>query len=66
MMIRRILIVMLAVLVFGLVGCGDDEPQAPAVKTEAELKTEAEAEITAETLDAELDKLEAEIDADQE
>ena len=66
MMIRRILIVMIAVLVFGLVGCGDDEPQAEPVKTEAELKAEAEKDITAENLDAELDKMEAEIEADQE
>lgn len=66
-MIRRVLIVMAAVLVAGLVGCGKDEPkpQSETVKTTQELKADAQKEITADNLDAELAKLEKEIDADQ-
>ena len=65
-MIHRILLVMFAVLAFGLVGCSKEEPQAEPVKTEAQLKAEAEKDINADNLDTELDKMEAEINADQE
>ena len=66
-MVRQILLVMLAVLVFGLVGCNKkEEPQTEPVKTEAQLKAEAEKDINADNLDTELDKMESEINADQE
>ena len=65
-MIHRILLVMFAVLAFGLVGYSEEEPQTEPVKTEAQLKAEAEKDINAANLDTELDKMEAEINADQE
>jgi hypothetical protein len=49
-----------------LSGCkkSSDEPTEPPVKTIADYEAEAEKEITPETMEAELEKLEKEIDAD--
>ncbi len=66
-MLRKIVAVWIVVLVsLSLAGCGSNEPSAPAepTKTEAEYKAEADKEITTENVDAELDKLEQEVNQD--
>ena len=66
MMLCRIFVMVLAVLAIGFGGCGKSEPPVEEpVKTAEEFKAEADKEINAENLDAELDKLEEEIEADQ-
>ena len=52
-MIFRILMIMVAVLAFATSGCKEDQPAEPA-----------QVEITEENLDSELDKMEAQIEAD--
>ncbi|HOK94761.1 MAG TPA: hypothetical protein PK052_05295 [Anaerohalosphaeraceae bacterium] len=55
-----------AVLLLAASGCGRKEqpPAEPTVKTAEEFKAEAQKEITAENLSAELDKMEKEVEAD--
>ncbi|MHC4474836.1 MAG: hypothetical protein ACYTEL_04280 [Planctomycetota bacterium] len=71
-MLRRILVIAVtaAIIGFGLAGCKkspgptDAEPNAaePEPKTKAEYEAEAEKEITKENMQAELEKMEAEIE----
>ncbi|HPC96684.1 MAG TPA: hypothetical protein PLU87_17190 [Sedimentisphaerales bacterium] len=64
-MLRKIVAVWIVALVsLSLAGCGSNEPSAPAeqTKTAAEYKAEADKEITSENVEAELDKLEQEVD----
>lgn len=64
-MLRKIVAVWIVALVsLSLVGCGSSEPAAEPAKTEAEYKAEAEKEITTENVEAELDKLEQEVNLD--
>lgn len=64
-MLRKIVAVWIVALVsLSLAGCGSSEPSAEPAKTEAEYKAEAEKEITTENVEAELDKLEQEVDLD--
>ena len=64
-MMRKLLpVIAVAVVVFfGLVGCGGKDSE-PAVKSEAEYKTEAGEQINEQNMDAELDKLETEIETE--
>lgn len=52
-MIARLLLVLIAAVTLGLTGCKEKEPAEPT-----------EVKITEENLDTELDKMEAEIEAD--
>ncbi|MEN6309571.1 MAG: hypothetical protein ABFD91_17625 [Anaerohalosphaeraceae bacterium] len=70
-MIRKTLwMAVLVLAIAALNGCKKQTPSpAPAqpaepAKTVQEVKTEADKEITSENLDAELDKMEKEVDAD--
>lgn len=63
-MIWRIFLVVIAAVAIGLAGCSKKEEPAEPVKTADELKAEADKEITQENLASELDKMEAEIEAD--
>ena len=54
-MILRILLVLVAAMAMTLGGCKDKEPAAPT-----------EVKVTEENLDSELDKMEADIEADIE
>ncbi|MBN2139354.1 MAG: hypothetical protein JW720_16240 [Sedimentisphaerales bacterium] len=65
-MLRGILVTIVSVVLCAasLGGCGKKSDQADQVKTEAELKTQAEKEITEENMDDELAKIEEEIEAD--
>ncbi|MBN1123836.1 MAG: hypothetical protein JXA82_02435 [Sedimentisphaerales bacterium] len=63
-----ILILMIAALFCTVAGCSKQDPVSDesevTVKTEAEYKAEAEQQITEENMDAELDKLEQEIETE--
>ena len=66
-MLRKIVAVWIVALVsLSLLSCGSNEPQAPAeqTKTAVEYKAEADKEITTENAEAELDKLEQQVDQD--
>jgi predicted small lipoprotein YifL len=64
-MLRKIVAVWIVALVsLSLAGCGSSEPAPEPAKTEAEYKAEAEKEITTENVEAELDKLEQEVNLD--
>ena len=57
------LIVLMLILALAT-GCKDDTPTAEPVRTAEEFRAEAAREISAENLDAELDRMEREIEAD--
>ena len=65
---RKILYVMTItvtfVLLFGIAGCKKKTDEAVQVKTPAEYKAKAEEEITEDNMEAELNKLEKELEAD--
>ena len=65
MMFRRLLLVVtiLSVGVLFISGCSSDDPEP--VKTAADYKADAEKEIDKTNLQSELDKLEADIEADE-
>ena len=71
-MARHLLVMLCVVLVLGLVGCkkrtSESRPQEQSqpVKTASELKAEAQEQITEKNMDAELDKLEKEINQEPE
>jgi len=65
MLKKLITLCLLLVLASGPFGCKKSEPTEP-VKTEQEMKEEADQEITDENMDQELDKLQKEIDSDTE
>ena len=51
-------------LSFVIIGCKKKTQEPVQIKTEAEYQAEAEKEITDENMEAELDKLEKDVDAD--
>ena len=67
-MLRNALwIAIVALAALALTGCKKESPKVPAnppTKTAEEYKAEADKQITAENLDAEMDKLEKEVDTE--
>lgn len=62
-----LVIVMLSIFLVSFAGCKKTEDeQAVEVKSEAEYKMQADKEITEENMEAELEKIEAEINTDTE
>lgn len=66
-MLRKMLVIVavVSIVAFCLSGCkkspSETEPNEPVVKTMAEYEAEAEKEITEENMDAELEKIEKEL-----
>lgn len=58
-MVLRLLLILIAAVLPGLSGCKKEEPAKPTP-----VAAPAQPKITEENLDAELDKMEAEIEAD--
>ena len=67
-MSRRILcvmtIIMTFVLLFGIAGCKKKSDEPGQIKTQAEYKSQAEEEITEDNMEAELNELEKELEAE--
>jgi curli biogenesis system outer membrane secretion channel CsgG len=57
-------IIVAFLLIFGLPGCKKKSEQPTAVKTEAQYQAQAQKEITEDNMDAELQKIEKDLDAD--
>ena len=67
-MLRNILILVCtaAMLAFTTTGCKKSEPQEPQVKSMEEYQKEADEQITEENMDEELEKIEKELNAEEE
>lgn len=65
-MVRKLLVLFLALVVFGFVGCKKhpEEGQADSVKPMSEFEAEAKKTISKENMDDELAKIEKEIESE--